>query len=57
MLVLTLGVVRPAQAQVRPADLSKLSPSDFRDDELDLSYYVAHFHRIANSVALSGPRR
>ena len=57
VLVLTLGIVRPAQAQIRSADLSKLSPSDFRDDELDLPYYLAHFHRIANSVALSGPRR
>ena len=26
----------------------------FRDDELDLPYYLAHFHRIANSVALTG---
>ena len=42
---------------MRPADLSKLSPSDFRDDELDLPYYLANFHRIANSVSLSGPRR
>jgi hypothetical protein len=57
VLVLTLGAARPVQAQVQPADLSALSPSDFRDDELDLPYYLAHFHRIANSVALSGPRR
>jgi hypothetical protein len=42
---------------VAPADLSRLSPSDFRDDELDLPYYLAHFHRLANSVALSGERR
>jgi hypothetical protein len=42
---------------VAPADLSRLSPADFRDDELDLPYYLAHFHRLANSVALSGPRR
>src|SRR5439155_6734162 len=42
---------------VAAADLSRLSPSDFRDDELDLPYYLTHFHRVANSVALSGPRR
>ena len=48
----------PASAQpVRPADLSTLSPSDFSDDELDLPYYLAHFHRIANSVRMSGPQR
>jgi hypothetical protein len=55
--LLTLGIPCRAQAPVRPADLSKLSPSDFRDDELDLPYYLAHFSRIANSVALTGPRR
>jgi hypothetical protein len=38
-------------------DLSKLAPSDFRDDELELPYYLAHFSRVANSVALTGPRR
>lgn len=45
------------QDLVRSADLSKLSPADFRDDELDLPYYLAHFARLANSVALTGPRR
>ncbi|HTE44513.1 MAG TPA: glycoside hydrolase family 3 N-terminal domain-containing protein [Gemmatimonadaceae bacterium] len=57
LLVLALGVVPPASAQVRPVDLSTVSPAAFRDDELDLPYYLAHFHRIANSVALTGPRR
>ena len=46
-----------SQTPVAPADLSRLSPSDFRDDELDLPYYLAHFHRLANSIALDGPRR
>jgi hypothetical protein len=47
-----------AQADsVHAADLARLSVGDFRDDELDLPYYLANFHRIANSVALSGPRR
>ena len=57
VLVLTLSIPCSAQAPVRPADLSKLSPRDFRDDELDLPYYLANFHRLANSVALSGDRR
>lgn len=57
LLVVALSVALPVQAQVRAADLSKLSPSDFREDELDLPYYLAHFSRIANSVALTGPRR
>jgi len=42
---------------VRAADLSRLSVNEFRDDELDLPYYLANFHRVANAVALSGPRR
>src|SRR5437773_8791791 len=42
---------------VRGADLSRLSVSGFRDDELDLPYYLANFHRVANSIALSGERR
>jgi hypothetical protein len=49
--------VATAQPAVAPADLSRLSPSDFRDDELDIPYYLAHFHRLANAVALDGPRR
>src|SRR5258708_4019205 len=51
-LALALAPAASARAQtalVRQADLSKLSPSDFRDDELDLPYYLANFHRIANS--------
>jgi hypothetical protein len=38
-------------------DLSKLHPADFRDDELDLPYYLAHFHRFAASVVEEGPDR
>ncbi|MEO7996427.1 MAG: hypothetical protein ABI852_03220 [Gemmatimonadaceae bacterium] len=64
-LFLALGAVSPMQGQaqsreqelVRTADLSNLSPLDFNDDELDLPYYLAHFARVANSVALTGPRR
>src|SRR5688572_6887786 len=43
--------------KVPPADFSKLKPSDFRDDELDLPYYLAHFHRLANSVVEEGDNR
>jgi hypothetical protein len=58
LALLSVSIGAWAQAPlVRAADLSKLSPADFRDDELDLPYYLAHFHRVANSVALSGPRR
>lgn len=57
-----LAVLWPCQlhaqaAPVRPADLSRLTPAAFRDDEIDLPFYLANFHRIANSVALDGPKR
>jgi hypothetical protein len=59
-LIVALSLPSTFESQtppVRPADLSRLSVDDFRDDELDLPYYLANFHRVANSVALSGPRR
>ncbi len=43
--------------EVPRADLSKLHPDDFRDDELDVPFYLAHFHRLANSIEASGPNR
>ena len=36
-------------------DLSKFKPSDFTDEELDLPYYLKHFHTFANSVVETGP--
>ncbi len=42
---------------VPKADLSTLKPSDFRDDELDVPFYLAHFHRLANSIEQAGPNR
>ena len=42
---------------VPPADLSALHPADLRDTELDLPFYLAHFHRVANSVRSSGESR
>lgn len=43
--------------EVPPADFSKLKPSDFSDEELDLPYYLAHFHRLANGVVAEGENR
>ena len=45
------------QDQVPPADLAKIKPSDFSDDELDLPYYIVNFHRVANSIPLEGDLR
>ncbi len=60
-LVATMLWAHGARAQdaprVPPAHLAALSPADFTDDELYLPYYLAHFHRLANSVVMTGPNR
>ncbi len=38
-------------------DLSKLSPRDFADAEIDLPYYLAHFRQFADAVIAEGPNR
>jgi hypothetical protein len=43
--------------KVLPADLSELSPEDFKNDELDMPYYLAHFHRVANAVVEKGKNK
>jgi len=48
---------RAAWEKVPPMDFSKLKPADFRDDELDLPYYLEHFHELANGVVEEGPNR
>lgn len=42
---------------VPEANLSQLRLADFTDDELDIPFYLAHFHEVANSILLSGPER
>jgi hypothetical protein len=56
---LTVGI-QAVQSQwpgVPAADLSKCKPSDFTDDELDMPYYLKHFHTFANSVMETGPNK
>ena len=62
LLVLLCGPIAIAQTttpwpKVPPADFSKLKPGDFADDELELPFYLAHFHRLANSVVEAGENR
>ena len=40
-----------------PADLTKIAPESFTDEELDLPFFVAHFHRVANSVRREEPAK
>jgi hypothetical protein len=58
LIVLFTVCVNPVQSQwpaVPDIDLSKLKPADFSDAELDIPYYLKHFHTFANSVVESGP--
>ncbi len=55
-----LGLSTAADMPVPPVpevDLSLCRPADFEDHELVVPFYLAHFHRVANSVSLSGPDR
>jgi hypothetical protein len=52
--------IQSAQAQwaaVPAIDLSTLKPSDFTDDELEIPFYLQHFHTFANSVVEAGPNK
>jgi hypothetical protein len=58
LIVLFTVWLNPVQSQwpaVPDIDLSKYKPADFSDAELDLPYYLKHFHTIANSVVETGP--
>lgn len=57
LLVLGVGGCVQGLPKVPEADLSKLRPSDFSDDELDLPYYLANFHRVANAIVEEGENR
>lgn len=49
--------VEAALPLVPAVDLARWRPADFTDDELDLPYYLAHFHELANAIESNGPER
>src|SRR5215216_7546411 len=51
----TLPSLAQSWPKVTAIDLAGLKPSDFTDEELDLPYYLKHFHIVANNVIESGP--
>ncbi|NII29080.1 hypothetical protein HB364_28635 [Pseudoflavitalea sp. X16] len=54
-LTVFIQVVQSQWPDVPAIDLSKFKPSDFTDDELDMPYYLKHFHTFANGVIETGP--
>lgn len=57
LALITGGCAQQGLPKVPAADLSDLKPSDFQDDELDLPYYLANFHRVANAIIEKGEDR
>ena len=55
LLTVFIQAVQSQWVEVPAIDLSKFKPSDFTDDELDMPYYLQHFHTFANSVVETGP--
>jgi hypothetical protein len=39
---------------VPAVDITKMSPALFEGEDLDLPFYVAHFHQLANAVIMEG---
>lgn len=56
-LLMAFAVCAHAMPEVPPVDLAQFSPDDFADDELDLPYYLHHFHTLANSIVEEGEDR
>lgn len=54
-LTVFIQAVQSQWPAVPVVDLSKFKPSDFTDDELDMPYYLKHFHTLANGVMETGP--
>ncbi len=64
LLFLGLLIVQPVRATDTPAwpavpdaDFTRISASDFTDEEVDVPYFLFHFARVANAVVESGENR
>ncbi len=40
-----------------PPAVGEIDPETFADDELDMPYYLIHFHRVANAVKIKGKNK
>lgn len=55
LVFVSLETIAQTWPAIQPVDLARFKPADFNDDELDLPYYLKHFHTVANSVVETGP--
>jgi hypothetical protein len=53
-LTVFIQAVQSQWPDLPAVDLSTLKPSDFKDDELDIPFYLKHFKQFANSVQETG---
>ena len=51
------GVPDDEESLLQPANLREIGLGVFADDELDLPFYIAHFHELANAVVMQGEDR
>src|SRR3954463_15168417 len=56
-LLLLASPLHAAWDSVPRVDWSKLKPADFRDDELDIPFFLDHFHELVNGIQETGPER
>jgi hypothetical protein len=54
---LLLNAAAAAWDPLPSVDLARMHPTDFRDTELDMPFYLAHFREFAASVVEQGPER
>jgi hypothetical protein len=57
LFVLACSGATAAWDPLPAVDLAKLKPSDFRDSELDMPFYLAHFRELAGHVVEEGQDR
>jgi len=57
LFFLVPSLASAAWDKVPTVDWSKLKPSDFRDDELDIPFFLDHFHELLDGIQETGPER
>lgn len=57
VLLMPLGAMAQVWDTIQPADLQAIGLAAFDDSEIDLPYYVAHFHKLATAVEPEDPHR
>src|SRR5690349_6959126 len=57
LLAIGASIAYAAWDPLPVVDLASLRPSDFRDTELDMPFYLAHFRELAGHVVEAGPNR